>query len=305
MDVREPSETTRSEGGDVRAAATDGRWVPVWLWLSLPIAVLAVTGNVIGIVREDRIYGRETANWAGQAVGQDIANLVAFPLLVLLAVMAARGSLRAYLAWMGVLAYGAYTYTIYVFDIHFGPLFLVWVAVFGLSIYSLAGGLAAIDPAWVRARFTGRVPVRSAAALLVTVGAAFSLLWLSEIVPPMVGGTVPDVVREAGLRTNPVHVLDLALFLPAAILAGVLLLGRRSWGYVLTPVILVAMILLSIGIVSLTMVLAARGEASSVGVGIGIGVLAAVELVVVIRLLRAVDGRSALGDVLRANLKPT
>lgn len=160
-------------------------------------------------------------------------------------------------------------------------------------------------PVRVRARFTGRGPLRSAAALLVTVGAAFSLLWLSEIVPPMLDGTVPDVVREARLRTNPVHVLDLALFLPAAILAGVLLLGRPAVG--VRPrsgdprghdPALDRHRLADDGP-------RRTGRPELPRRRLGIGVLAAVELIVVVRFLRAVDARSELGDVLRANLKTT
>jgi hypothetical protein len=55
--------------------------------------------------------------------------------------------LRAYLGSIGVLAYSVYAYAIYVFDIHFGPLFIVYVAVFGLSIWALIAALASLDGA--------------------------------------------------------------------------------------------------------------------------------------------------------------
>jgi hypothetical protein len=125
---------------------------PWWLWLSVPIAVLAIAASLAGIFL-DRLYAKETANWAAQGVGQDVANLVLFPALLLLGYAAARGSLAAFLAWAGVLVYSLYTYAMYTFDVHFGPLFLVYVAVFGLSAWGLAGGLASIDPRRVRASF--------------------------------------------------------------------------------------------------------------------------------------------------------
>lgn len=93
----------------------------VWLWLSVPLAVLGFAGSVIGIVFEEAVYGQETPDWAAQAVGQDLTNLIAFPVLVLLALAALRGSLRAYLAWAGLLAYSFYTYAIYAFAVQFGP----------------------------------------------------------------------------------------------------------------------------------------------------------------------------------------
>jgi hypothetical protein len=295
------NQATGSEG---RVSQVNRR-VRFWLWLSLPIAVLAMAGSIIGIALDDRIYSKETANWAAQAVGQDIANLIAFPALLLLALAASRGSLRAYLAWTGVLAYSVYSYSIYVFDIHFGPLFLVWVAVFGLSIYALIGALASIDPGRVKASFTGRTPVRSTTAVLIAIGAMFYLLWLSEILPATLAGTTPEALGEAGIPTNPVHVLDLAVFLPAALLAGILLAKRRPWGYVLAPVVLVAMVGLGLGIVSLMAVLAVRGLEAAPGVGLAIAVLAIVELFVVARFLRTIDRDVQLQEVLRAGGGPT
>jgi hypothetical protein len=135
--------------------------------------------------------------------------------------------------------------------------------------------------------------------LLLGIVAVFSLLWLSEIVPSMLAGTVPDALAEAGLPTNPVHVLDLAVFLPAAGLAGVLLVRRRAWGYVLAPVMLVAMVLLGLGIVSLMATLAARGLSAAPEVGAAFAVLAVVGLVVVVRFLRAIDRNADLQQVLR------
>jgi hypothetical protein len=124
--------------------------VSIWLRLTLPIAFLAMTGSVLSLVFQEAIYGRETSDWAAQSVGQDFANLLAFPVLLGAAFFAARGSMRAHLIWIGLLIYSAYTYAIYAFALHFGPLFLVWVAVFGLSVYALIGALVNVDPARFR-----------------------------------------------------------------------------------------------------------------------------------------------------------
>jgi hypothetical protein len=260
---------------------------PRWLWLTLPIAVMAIVGSIVGILVDD-IYAEETPNWAAQGIGQDIGNLIAFPVLLVLAYAASRGSLRAYLASAGVLAYSAYTFAIYAFDVHFGPLFLLYVAVFGLSSWALIGTLASLDVGRVKAAFDERTPVRSTSILLIVVGCAFSLLWLSEIVPAMIGGTTPQSLIEAGLATNPVHVLDLSVLLPATILAGMLLRRGGAWGYVLAPVVLGALVFLSIGITAAMTVLAVRGESGSLGVAGFLSALALLEVLVWVRFLRSV-----------------
>ena len=235
----------------------------------------------------DSIYPQETANWAAQSVAQDFANLINFGALLVLAMLAARGSLRAYLAWLGVLGFGAYSYAIYAFTIHFGPLFLLYVAVLGLSLYTLVGGLLSIDSERVKASFGSSAPVRSTAALVTGVGALFYLLWLSAIVPAMLDGTTPQELVDVGLPTNPVHVIDLAVFLPAALLAGALLWRRRALGYLLAPLVLTMMVLFGVTIVCSNVVFAARGLDAVWALALGMAAFVTVALVTLSRFLRA------------------
>ena len=144
--------TDQDAGGTSEQEVVPDR-ASAWLWLSIAAALLAVVGSVIALA-VDSIYAGLTPTFLPQALAQDIANLaVASPALVLLAALALRGSLRAYLLWLGVLTFTIYNYVIYAFSIPFGPLFLPWVAVLGLCIYALIGGVSAVDHSAVAARF--------------------------------------------------------------------------------------------------------------------------------------------------------
>jgi hypothetical protein len=57
----------------------------------------------------------------------------------------------------------------------------------------------------------------------------FTLLWLSQIVPDLLAHRPSTSASQWNVPTNPVHVLDLAFFLPAAAASGVLLLRRHRW----------------------------------------------------------------------------
>src|SRR5689334_16840436 len=107
----------------------------LWLWLSIVAVVLAVTGNIIALA-SPHIYARLTPRFLPQAIAQDIASLaIVSPVWIILAILALRGSLHAYLLWLGVLTFTVYNYVIYTFSVPFGSLFLLWVAVLGLSLY--------------------------------------------------------------------------------------------------------------------------------------------------------------------------
>jgi hypothetical protein len=104
------------------------------------------------------------------------------------------------------------------------------------------------------------------------------LLWLSDDVPALLTNTTPQSLIAMALPTNPVHVLDLGFFLPAAITTGVLLLKLKPLAYPLAPAFLVFLILTGIPILLTPVVQTARGEAAAWGVIVPIGALTLVLL---------------------------
>lgn len=232
------------------------RW---WLAASASAAGLAAAASAMGLLDVAGTYGRETASFVDQAVAQDVVNLVLVaPATLALAWLARRGSARAALLWLGVLSFTVYNYVIYTMAIHVGPLWLAWGAVLGASLWSLVGGLRALDPAAVVAALRPP-PRRTVGVFLVVVAALFTLLWLSDIVPAVLAGRLPDGAVELGLPANPVHVLDLAFYLPAVLAIGVLVLRRRPHGIALSPIALVFLLLTGLPIIVTPMTTTLRG----------------------------------------------
>jgi hypothetical protein len=214
-------------GGTVDASPLPG----VWAALSVVAALLSAVGAVLALLAPEAVYSRETTVLQDAASAQDLVGLVVVaPLLAALARTASRGSLQAWLCLLGCLSFTAYNYAIYAFSVHFGPLFLVWVAVLGLSLFALIGGLAGLSPAVLAARFS-RASVRLPGWFLVGVAVLFVLLWLREILPDLAAGRPSTSAADWRVPTNPVHVLDLAFFLPSVVLSGVLLLRRHWFGF--------------------------------------------------------------------------
>lgn len=270
------------------------------LGLTVPIAVLAMTASLAGLLAPGT-YAAETANWAGQAIGQDAVNLVIYPLTLVLAWRAARGSLVAYLWWLGAAAYSTYSYLLYAGFVHFSGWFLVYVGVFGLSTFALIAGLTAVDPARLRDHFTAEAPVTLVGRGLAVFGVMFALLWLTEIVPAALAGEIPQTVLEAGLVTNPVWMLDLGVVLPAMIAAGVLLARRRPLGFLLAGPLLAFAVLMGAAILGMFVALAVRGEPAAVVPMVLMGVVVAVEAALLRVLGAATHRHLALSDCLRGN----
>lgn len=259
-----------------------------WLWMSVAAVLIAAAGNVVGLADIGGVYGKETSAFVNQAIAQDTVNLaVVCPAVIILALLAGRGWFGAYLAWLGTLAFTVYNYVIYTLSVHAGALFLPWIAVLGLAIYALIGGLAVLDVGAVKARLA-RAPRGMAGWFLIVVAAVFTALWLSSIIPAVLAGDVPAGARELGLPSNPVHVLDLAFYLPAAFTSGVLLLRGRAWAYASAPGLLVFLALTGLPILLTPFVANARGDAPGWAVLPPVAVITVVSVALTVRLLSAV-----------------
>jgi hypothetical protein len=260
----------------------------LWARLSAVTAFLAAAGSVVGLLAPELIYGQETPAFFNAGLAQDLVNLFfVAPLTLIMAVLAARGSRRSWLCLMGLLAFTVYNYAIYAFSIHFGPLFLLWVAVLGLSVFAAAGSLASLLRPGMQPMSlsqSGRLP----AWFLITVAAMFALLWLSQIVPDLLASKPSTSAATWDVPTDPVHVLDLALFLPAVCASGVLLLRRHRIGYASAPGSLIFLGLTCLPILVIPFVTQARGDAANWVILLPIGLIAVTTLAVLWRLLHAI-----------------
>jgi hypothetical protein len=221
---------------------------PVWIGTSVVVSVLVTISSLAGILLETT-YSRETSAWALQAIAQDYANLVVVMVLLVSTYCVAKHSIRGYLVWLGAYLYLVYAFMIYAFAIHFQFLFLVYLLILGLSFYTLAGGLMAVDPALTARVLRGNPATKPAAALLLVIGVIFGLLWLAEIMPNLLAGTVPAGVIAVQLPVNPVHVLDLAFLLPGMIITAFLLWNDHVTGYIMAVPLLVFAATMSLGII--------------------------------------------------------
>jgi len=259
----------------------------LWVWISVAAAALAFGGNIVPLLVPS-IYARLTPAFLAQAYAQDMANLaLVIPAWLVLAATTLRGSLRARLLWLGVLLFTVYNYVIYTLSVPFGPMFLLWVAVLGLSFYALLGGILTTDQGQAATCLRKGIASRVAGWVLIVLALLFAALWLSEDVPALLSGSTPASVAELGIPTNIVHVLDFAFFLPGAAVCGILLLKRRGAGYILAPAFLVFMILTGIPILLTPVVQVARGEPAEWGLIGPIGILTLMLLGQLVWLLSA------------------
>ncbi len=225
----------------------------VYIYLSYLNAFFVTLTSLLGIFWK-KTYIQETANWASQALGQDIANILVVIVLIISSYYLNKKSLRAYFVWLGCYLYLLYAFAIYSFAIHFNYLFLVYVAILGLSFYVPLSSMLEIKLKKIFKILNKNKQAQKARQLLITIAVLFSFLWLSEIAPVLFSFEKPEILQDTGLLTNPVHVLDLAFILPGMIIVSQIIKKRKGLGLFFAVPFMVFAATMGIGIVSLFIV---------------------------------------------------
>lgn len=213
---------------------------------SLLLAILVVVCSIVGLTTQN-FYNLETPNWKIQAIGQDAINLfVGIPFLLVSAFYIFIKKLKALSIWGGTMIYFLYTFSIYCFNIHFNTLFLVYCFALSVAFYSVLYYLYLITTQKINLVFKKNNINLILGIYLLLIGVLFLFLWLSSIIPAIIANTIPKDLFESGLFTNPVHVIDIAILIPALIFVGVLLIKKKAVAGILGNTLLSFSIIMNI-----------------------------------------------------------
>jgi hypothetical protein len=185
------------------------------------------------------VYRYNAQRVVAEGVGWDVFTLfAAVPALLLCLIWLARGpvhgTLRARLFALGVLAYLFYQYLMYSVAWAFGPLFLLFVAIFALSLVAIVRILTTINMEELDSRTGPRFPALGMGIFSLAMAALLITMWMARIVAAM-NGKIDGVLL--GQTTLVVQALDLGLVVPLAVFTGVTALRRRRIGYLLSSVV--------------------------------------------------------------------
>lgn len=229
------------------------------VWATIGVLLLGAAGTLLGLFREG--FYKDPYALQLQGYGQDMVTLgVVLPVLTVGLWYGRRGSQRSYFLWLGALGYMAYTYLVYAVITEFHWFFLGYVALFGLSIYTFGAGLLQIDAESVQQQLTPQLPRRLIAGFFAAMGVMVGILWLSEVVPASLRNTKPASVAAFGLPANVIHVVDLAVVIPAMFITARWLLQGRPWGFVLPGVLLVKVVTISLAVLGMIAWMITHGE---------------------------------------------
>jgi hypothetical protein len=241
------------------------------IWLCLLIALFVLVYAGLGLFWQDGgsptpfttlrgqtveisgkgIYRYDTSFFYGGFRGNDAISLfVELPLLITAILLYRRGSLRGGCLLAGSLAYVLYNSFSLGTSAAYNPLFLLYTATFCASLFAIGMLWAQVDFESLSKRVLPKFPARGAAYLLFFVGIATALLWLSDIVPPLMQGATPGFLGP--YTTAITYFMDLGIITPLCLLAGYWLLRHDARGYLVGFMLLYLLALMGVIVVAQT-----------------------------------------------------
>jgi len=184
------------------------------------------------------LYKNDSVSATAQGKASDFVTLfMAVPLLLGSLYFTQKGSFRGKILLTGTLGYFLYTYISYTFLWMYNPLFIIYVAIMSLSLFAFIQAMTSFDLENIISNFKKQLPVKILGGFQIFIAFALAMLWLGKISPSIFQGLVPVGLEH--YTTLVIQGMDLGFVVPAALLSGILLIKKRSLGYLLSSVIIV------------------------------------------------------------------
>ena len=180
------------------------------------------------------LYYWDTVSSAAQMQANDLVTLaLGAPLLAISFWLTLRGSLRGRLLMTGTLGFILYTYITMCFGAAYNKFFLVYVALFSLSLFAFILSMMSFDLKTLPSHFSEKLPRGWIAGLLFFAAAFLLLAWLGRVAATFAPNAIPALENTTSMF---IQAMDLGIIVPLCVMSGILLLRRIAWCYLLASV---------------------------------------------------------------------
>ncbi len=190
--------------------------------------MLSLVAALVGVFNSD-IYSKVVSNDIISAVfGQDLMTIVASIFILLLTIRIKKEDSKKQIVVLGILGYLFYAYGIYVIERIYNVLYYFYLAIFGLSFWSIVYGTASIRQEILQKVEVSRLIRNISAGFSLFVALVFNVLWIIQLLPLIQTGEKIEFLYS-------VYILDLCFIMPAFVITGIMALRKAGLGLVLIP----------------------------------------------------------------------
>ena len=219
-------------------------------WLTVAVACLALIASLGGLFIGGLYKDNDLIRNAWFA--NDVVTILITILLLISLLSQKKEDERPLLVWMGLMLYMFYNYAFYLFGAKFNEFFLIYVALFTLSLYSLIVGLLNVNVHITRQSRPLRKTRLWISGFLLLLAIPLASVEIKQCLTFIFTGRAPEV-------PTLIFALDLSIVIPTTVLSSILLWKKHPWGNVLTMMMLVKSFAYGLVLVSGTLFISSSG----------------------------------------------
>jgi len=182
-------------------------------------AVLSLIAALVGVFNPV-IYSK--------VVRTDMMTIVASVIILLLTIRIKKEDSKKQIVILGILGYLFYAYGIYAIERVYNVLYYFYLAIFGLSFWSIVYGVASIRQEILQKVELPGLMRNISAGFSLFVALVFNALWIIQLLPLIQTGEKIEFLYS-------VYILDLCFIMPAFMILGIMALRKAGLGLLLIP----------------------------------------------------------------------
>jgi hypothetical protein len=218
------------------------------VYISTLILVVLMTGvSLTGILYRGKVYTSKEVEVI--FVSNDILNIaLGAPILIISMLLTIRKKLFGLLCYPGALFFITYVYATYLLSLPLNILFIPYLILTALSIYTIIALVINIESEPIKHRLRGQVPIKSAGAIVFIIGILIVIYQIYQIVTSLINHLEADQMMMAQ------WIADLLIASPPVLIVGYLMMRGNAIGYSLGNSLLLLLSVLFIGLIPILIV---------------------------------------------------
>jgi hypothetical protein len=228
-----------------------------WISFFPIIIILVLIASATGWFVEDFYNNNSTVMAIKFRVYDLVLMTLIFPLSVIIFLLARSGRVWAKEFMLGILIYLAFSYGLIVFNCYQNQLFLIYIAIFSLCVFSTIIGFSDMAKSIKNPPKLKLIKILSI-VLLFNAIAGYGF-WLSDAIEALIKAEGSQTIAGTNLPVNAAQVLDIGFMLPLTIFGAIKLWKYQSDGITISAMMVVFFMLIGISVISMEIGLLING----------------------------------------------
>lgn len=200
------------------------------LWIITTVLSLFVA--TVGVIQQNIYDGLVISKYMAGTITQDIMTIIISIIALVIIFIMKEKNIKMQIIIIGIMSYIFYAYGIYVIEQLYNMYYLIYMAIFGLSIYSIIYTLVSIKKEVLKKVALPNIVRYIAVVFALLIAIIFNIIWTLNLLPLLQTGDKIEQIYS-------IYILDLCIIMPAYIILAIKCAKKEGFGLLLIPALFI------------------------------------------------------------------